>query len=69
MPPKNPQNKIVSDTGQVNLVDFVPPLPDFKPLVPTGSGGIVTGAGAQSDKIDMTYRMVSMLFHQQFPGA
>jgi len=68
-PPKKPQNKIVSDTGQVNLVDFVPPLADFKPLVATGSGTISTGAGAQSDKIDMIYRMVSMLFHQQFPGV
>ncbi len=64
-PPK-PLQKVVSDTGDVSYVPFVPPLADLVVPVTTGSGSIVTPA---VDKQAIMYNMILAMFRKEFPEA
>ncbi len=64
--PTKPLQKVVSDTGDVSYVPFVPPLADLVVPVTTGSGSIVTPA---VDKQAIMYNMILAMFRKEFPEA
>ena len=64
--PTKPLQKVVSDTGEVSYVPFVPPLADLVAPVTTGSGSIVTPA---VDKQAIMYNMILAMFRKEFPEA
>ena len=73
--PVKPQQKIVSDTGAVSLVDFVPPLPDLviqtvnSPSTSVAAGGLMGAVVAEGgpDKQAIMFAMVTALYHKAFP--
>jgi hypothetical protein len=67
-PPLKPQQKVIDDLGHISFVPFVPPLPDFVPLVPNeqGNGKIKVDV---PDKQAIMYNMILALFHKAFPDA
>lgn len=64
--PDKPRQKVVSDTGAVSFVVFVPPLPDVVPPVVTApsSGSIRTEV---PDKQAIMFNMVSAIYRKMFP--
>ena len=76
--PAKPQQKIVSDTGEVSYTPFVPPLPDLvipvisatAPIAAGGLMGAMVAAGAAvPDKNAIMYNMILAMFRKMFPDA
>ena len=71
--PDKPRQKVISDTGAVSYVAFVPPLPDLviptKVTTPNMTGLISAVVPAPVDKLSQIHAMVSALFHDKFPNS
>ena len=71
--PIKPAQKIVSDTGDVSYVPFVPPLPDLviptKAITPNTTGLISAVVPAPVDTQALMFNMISIIFHKMFPDA
>jgi hypothetical protein len=66
-PPPKPLQKIVSDTGVVSYVPFVPPLADLVIPKTTPSTGLI--AAVVPDKQAIMFNMISAMFRKEFPDA
>src|ERR1035437_8920261 len=74
--PDKPRQKVISDTGAVSYVPFVPPLPDVvipapsAPPVPGGLMGAMVAAGAAvPDRNAIMQNQVDAMFRKAFPGV
>lgn len=70
--PTKPQQKVVSDTGAVTFVPFVPPLPDLvipKPNTPAPPVVVVPVADKIANQQAIMFNMILAMFQKMFPGT
>ena len=65
--PAKPLKKVVSDTGDITFVPFVPALSDLVPLAAGSGSGLI--AVPSVDKQAIMFNMIQALFWRAFPDA